>query len=144
MLYFHVTHRSAQMSATVGADVRNGRRRCPHRSAQMAASVGADVRIGRRRCSRGCSGLHCTNKAVGALIRGCSSLCCTNKVNGAFLRGWCTSGLLVHLRQVHPLKKIPTEANLRWDFHLYVFSDIYLTSTFLDVPSLILTTLMPF
>ena len=47
-------------------------------------------------------------------------------------------------RQVHPLKKIPTEANLRWDFHLYVFSDIYLTSTFLDVPSLILTTLMPF
>ena len=44
----------------------------------------------------------------------------------------------------HPLKKIPTEANLRWDFHLYVFSDIYLTSTFLDVPSLILTTLMPF
>ena len=76
--------------------------------------------------------------------RGCSSLCCTNKVNGAFLRGWCTSGLLVHLRQVHPPKKIPTEANLRWDFHLYVFSDIYLTSTFLDVPSLILTTLMPF
>ena len=70
--------------------------------------------------------------------RGCSSLCCTNKVNGA------VPSLLVHLRQVHPLKKIPTEANLRWDFHLYVFSDIYLTSTFLDVPSLILTTLMPF
>ena len=57
---------------------------------------------------------------------------------------WCISAQLVHLRQVHPLKKIPTEANLRWDFHLYVFSDIYLTSTFLDVPSLILTTLIPF
>ena len=64
---------------------------------------------------------------------------------------FCAVGALLALasgeaerRQVHPLKKIPTEANLRWDFHLYVFSDIHLTSTFLDVPSLILTTLMPF
>ena len=64
---------------------------------------------------------------------------------------WCISARLVHFWSVGaletsapPLKKIPTEANLRWDFHLYVFSDIYLTSTFLDVPSLILTTLMPF
>ncbi|WP_443876861.1 hypothetical protein, partial [Leyella stercorea] len=48
-LYFHVTHRSTQMSASVDADVRNGRRRCPQRSTRMSATVGADVRIGRRR-----------------------------------------------------------------------------------------------
>ncbi|WP_278789202.1 hypothetical protein [Leyella stercorea] len=35
--------------ASVGADVRIGRRRRPHRSAQTSASVGADIRIGRRR-----------------------------------------------------------------------------------------------
>ncbi|WP_443876174.1 hypothetical protein [Leyella stercorea] len=29
-------HRSAQMSASVGADVRIGRRGCPHRSTRMA------------------------------------------------------------------------------------------------------------
>ncbi|WP_278797400.1 hypothetical protein [Leyella stercorea] len=29
-------YRSAQMSASVGADVRIGRRRCPHRSTRMA------------------------------------------------------------------------------------------------------------
>ncbi|WP_278792470.1 hypothetical protein [Leyella stercorea] len=51
MFYFGVAHRSAQTSASVGADIRIGRRRCPHRSAQMSASVDADVRIGRRRCS---------------------------------------------------------------------------------------------
>ena len=70
------------MSATVDADVRNGRRRCPQRSAQMSASVNADAPWG---------------AAVGALIRGCSSLCCTDKAVGALLT-W-----LVHLRQVHPL-----------------------------------------
>ena len=42
MLYFHVTHRSTQMSASVDADVRNGRRRCPQRSTQMSATVDAD------------------------------------------------------------------------------------------------------
>ncbi|WP_455945026.1 hypothetical protein [Leyella stercorea] len=31
--------------------IRADRRRRPHRSAQMSASVGADARIGRRRCS---------------------------------------------------------------------------------------------
>ncbi|WP_443876164.1 hypothetical protein [Leyella stercorea] len=51
MFYFGVAHRSAQTSASVGADIRIGRRRHPHRSAQMSASVDADVRIGRRRCS---------------------------------------------------------------------------------------------
>ena len=112
--------------------------------------------------SRGCSSLCCTNKVNDAFLRGwctfrgcavsaapTSKWCISARLVhfwsvGALLVCWCTSGLLVHLRQVHPLKKIPTEANLRWDFHLYVFSDIYLTSTFLDVPSLILTTLMPF
>ena len=70
------------MSASVDADVRIGRRRCPQRSTQMSATVDADVPGG---------------AAVGALIRGCSSLCCTDKAVGALLT-W-----LVHLRQVHPL-----------------------------------------
>ena len=34
--------------ASVGADIRIGRRRHPHRSAQTSASVGAAIRIGRR------------------------------------------------------------------------------------------------
>ena len=42
-------HRSVQTSASVGADIRIGRRRHPHRSTQTSASVGADIRIGRRR-----------------------------------------------------------------------------------------------
>ncbi|WP_278871108.1 hypothetical protein [Leyella stercorea] len=37
-----------QLSVSVGADVRIGRRRCPYRSTQMSVSVGADVRIDRR------------------------------------------------------------------------------------------------
>ncbi|WP_440332855.1 hypothetical protein [Leyella stercorea] len=37
-----------QLSASVDADVRIGRRRCPHRSTQMSVSVDADVRIDRR------------------------------------------------------------------------------------------------
>ena len=45
----HGPHRSTQTSASVGADIRIGRRRHPHRSAQTSASVGADIRIGRRR-----------------------------------------------------------------------------------------------
>ena len=104
MLYFHVTHRSTQMSASVDADVRNGRRRCPQRSAQMSATVDADVRNDRRRCTRGCSSLCCTNKAVGALLAWLVH----------FLLGWRTSYLvgalltwLVHLRQVHPLSVHP-------------------------------------
>ncbi|WP_302427735.1 hypothetical protein [Leyella stercorea] len=43
-LIFNITS-----SASVGADIRIGRRRHPHRSAQTSVSVGADVRIGRRR-----------------------------------------------------------------------------------------------
>ncbi|WP_455517535.1 hypothetical protein [Leyella stercorea] len=43
-LIFNIT-----ASASVGADIRIGRRRHPHRSTQTSASVGADVRIGRRR-----------------------------------------------------------------------------------------------
>ncbi|WP_302426484.1 hypothetical protein [Leyella stercorea] len=39
-------------SASVGADIRVGRRRHPHRSTQASASVGADIRIGRRRHPR--------------------------------------------------------------------------------------------
>ena len=59
---------------------------------------------------------------------------------------WCISARLVHLRQVHPLKKKnPNRGSPLLGFPFYIcFSDIYLTSTFLDVPSLILTTLMPF
>uniref|UniRef100_UPI003FD7C07A hypothetical protein n=1 Tax=Leyella stercorea TaxID=363265 RepID=UPI003FD7C07A len=34
-------------SASVGADIRIGRRRHPHRSTQTSASVDADIRIGR-------------------------------------------------------------------------------------------------
>ena len=34
--------------ASVGADIRIGRRRHPHRSVQTSASVDADIRIGRR------------------------------------------------------------------------------------------------
>ena len=79
------------MSASVGADVRIGRRRCPHRSMQMSATVDADVPGG---------------AAVGALIRGCSSLCCTDKAVGALLT-W-----LVHLRQVHPLSVCPLSTSL--------------------------------
>ena len=37
--------------ASVGADIRIGRRRHPHRSAQTSASVGANICIGRRRCN---------------------------------------------------------------------------------------------
>ena len=40
-LIFNIT-----ASASVGADIRIGRRRHPHRSAQTSASVGADVLIG--------------------------------------------------------------------------------------------------
>ena len=36
--------------ASVGADIRIGRRRHPHRSVQTSASFDADIRIGRRRC----------------------------------------------------------------------------------------------
>ena len=46
----HDSHRSTQTSASVGADIRIGRRRHSHRSAQPSASVDADIRIGRRRC----------------------------------------------------------------------------------------------
>ena len=42
----HGSHRSTQTSASVGADIRIGRRRHPHRSTQTSASVGADVLIG--------------------------------------------------------------------------------------------------
>ena len=45
----HGSHRSAQTSASVGADIRIVRRRHLHRSTQTSASVGADIRIGRRR-----------------------------------------------------------------------------------------------
>jgi len=79
------------MSASVDADVRIGRRRCPQRSTQMSATVGADAPGG---------------AAVGALIRGCSSLCCTNKAVGALLT-W-----LAHLRQVHPLSVCPLSTSL--------------------------------
>ena len=42
-------------------------------------------------------------------------------------------------------KKNPNRGSPLLGFPFYIcFSDIYLTSTFLDVPSLILTTLMPF
>ena len=44
----HGSHRSARTSASVGADIRIGRRRHPHRSVQTSVSVGADIRIGRR------------------------------------------------------------------------------------------------
>uniref|UniRef100_UPI003FF01BF6 hypothetical protein n=1 Tax=Leyella stercorea TaxID=363265 RepID=UPI003FF01BF6 len=37
-------------SASVDADIRNGRRRHPHRSTQMLVTVGADARNGRRGC----------------------------------------------------------------------------------------------
>jgi len=47
---FYHPHRSTQTSASVDADIRNGRRRHPQRSAQTSASVGADIRIGRRGC----------------------------------------------------------------------------------------------
>nr|WP_288591965.1 transposase [uncultured Prevotella sp.] len=41
--------------------------------------------------------------------------------------------------------KNPNRGSPLLGFSFYIcFSDIYLTSTFLDVPSLILTTLMPF
>ncbi|WP_278872376.1 hypothetical protein [Leyella stercorea] len=40
-------HRSTQTSASVGADIRVGRRRHPRRSVQTSASVDADIRIGR-------------------------------------------------------------------------------------------------
>lgn len=39
-----------QLSVSVDADARIGRRGCPYRSTRMSVSVGADVRIGRRRC----------------------------------------------------------------------------------------------
>ena len=77
----------------------------------MVSAVGAV--LARLVPSRGCSSLCCTNKVNDAFLRGwctsrgCSSLCCTNKVNGAVLRGWYTIARLVHLRQVHPLKKNP-------------------------------------
>ena len=45
----HGSHRSVQTSASVGADIRIGRRSHLHRSTQTSASVGADIRIGRRR-----------------------------------------------------------------------------------------------
>ena len=48
--FLHGSHRSTQTSASVGADIRIGRRRHPHRSVQTSASVGADICIGRRRC----------------------------------------------------------------------------------------------
>ncbi|WP_440334058.1 hypothetical protein [Leyella stercorea] len=35
-------HRSTQTSASVDADIRNGRRRHPHRSTQTSATVDAD------------------------------------------------------------------------------------------------------
>ncbi|WP_278869038.1 hypothetical protein [Leyella stercorea] len=37
-----------QTSASVDADIRNGRRRHPQRSTQTSATVGADIRNGRR------------------------------------------------------------------------------------------------
>ena len=40
-----------QLSVSVGADVRIGRRGCLYRSVQMSVSVDADVRIDRRGCS---------------------------------------------------------------------------------------------
>ncbi|WP_278775580.1 hypothetical protein [Leyella stercorea] len=41
MLSYGDTHRSTQTSATVDADIRNGRRRHPHRSTQTSATVDA-------------------------------------------------------------------------------------------------------
>ena len=76
--------------ASVDADVRIGRRRCPHRSTRMSATVDADVPGG---------------AAVSAA---------PTKQSVHFLLGWCTSYLvgalltwLVHLRQVHPLSVHP-------------------------------------
>ena len=43
-------YRSAQTSASVGADIRIGRCRHPYRSTQTSVSVDADIRNGRRRC----------------------------------------------------------------------------------------------
>ncbi|WP_455517779.1 hypothetical protein [Leyella stercorea] len=48
MIWCNCPYRSTQLSVSVGADARIGRRRCPYRSAQMSVSVDADVRIDRR------------------------------------------------------------------------------------------------
>ncbi len=106
------------MSASVGADVRIGRRRCPQRSAQMSASVDADVRNGRRRCPQRSARMYQGAQWSVHLSGGAAVSAAPTKQSAHFLLGWRTSCLvgallgwctswLVHLRQVHPLSVPP-------------------------------------